>query len=53
MFIVLTGDYLSGKARTAMNNRVLNIPYGNGAIVVVRGRESLLQGEGLQFTKLK
>lgn len=53
MFTVLTGDYLSGKAKEAMNYRVLNIPYGNGATVVVRGGESPLQGEGLQFTKLK
>ncbi|KAF0817625.1 Retron-type RNA-directed DNA polymerase [Bacillus sp. ZZV12-4809] len=28
----------------------LNIPHGNGAFVVVRNRESLLHGEGRQFT---
>lgn len=31
----------------------MNIPYGNGVPVVVRDRESLLHGEGEQFTRLK
>ncbi|EQB21839.1 hypothetical protein UNSWDHB_791 [Dehalobacter sp. UNSWDHB] len=30
----------------------LNIPHGNGAAVVVRARESLVHGEGRQFTIL-
>lgn len=36
----------------AIAHRCLNIQYGNGVLVVVRGGESPLHGEGEQFTRL-
>ena len=38
------GDKFQGKPR----KRTLNIRYGNGAVIVVRARESLVHGEGQQ-----
>ncbi len=66
IYIVLNGDCLKVNAvKTAMCNAArgqisrrnprkmtLNMTHGNGAAVVVRARESLVHGEGRQFTIL-
>ena len=43
---ILNGDYLRRNASDGYVLMVLNILYGNGVIVVVRAKESLVQGEG-------
>lgn len=45
---LINGDYLTQNAIMAIRCRPLNIWYGNGVLVVVRARESLVHGEGEQ-----
>lgn len=52
VYNILNGDYLSWNA-IRLCTEVLNIQYGNGALVVVRARESLVHGEGEQLITYK
>jgi len=47
---MLNGDCLTRNAHMGYVHKTLNIRYGNGASIVVWGRESRLHGEGRQLT---
>ena len=49
---MLNGDCLNRNANNGYVLKILNIRQGNGVLIVVRERESRLQGEGGQLTNL-